>query len=563
MKAIGNISVPTLFLMLIMFFALSLKARESSANERNVLRSDRSLYITGEYIRFKAWMPSADFPFRAEALLYVELIDHNSAPVIQKKFAIHGTDCSGSILLPHELLTGNYYLRAYTSWMKNAGPGAFAYQPVSVINPFMEISPESGNRTGEKRAFNQASDNELIVRVDGLSDEYATRNKVEFDIQVFDSAGRPVEGSFLISVVRKGLQDFSPAHMRKGGENPDTDIRLDYPPEWGGHLMRGRILPNNGGGPFRGDTILYSVVGKSSTLNYSIADSLGNFSFRVKPLTGTREVVIQNFNPRKEDYHIILEDPFSQEYLLTSLPPFRFDTAKLGLINKAVVAAQVGALYSEEQETVIIDSILSFYGTPENQLIMANYMKLPEMWEVFFELIPQAQMRIRDGEVRIRMMDNNTDFSPDEPPLLLIDGVFTRNNRDAADLDPTNVERIHVVNRGYCFGKLKFPGIISFITEEGTCPVEFPSHFFRQAYEFLSPAMPVAYPDYEDSPGDPRADFRNTLYWDPELKTGDSGRSRVEFYTSDENSEFVILIEGMDEHGRTGSFTGTISVRER
>ena len=302
------------------------------------------------------------------------------------------------------------------------------------------------------------------------------------------------------------------------------------------------------------------------TLNYSISDDQGNFGFLVDKLEGMHEVVIQNLNPGKSGYRIHLNNPFSESYAEVDLPTYQIDTNMLDEINQAVIAAQIHALYREEMKQISIESnLLSFYGTPEEQIIMANYMKLPEMWEVFFELIPLAQMRIRDDEHIIRVKNENLGKYPEAPPLLLVDGVVTPENKDVAFLDPLKLEKIELVTNEYYFGELKFPGIISFITREGSCPVDYPHYYFRQAYDFISSGATFTFPAYKDSTEKyrPQADFRNTLYWNPRIRTDKEGKASLEFYSSDEATDFTYIIEGFSPDGRFGKCAGTISVQDR
>ncbi len=50
-------------------------------------------------------------------------------------------------------------------------------------------------------------------------------------------------------------------------------------------------------------------------------------------------------------------------------------------------------------------------------------------------------------------------------------------------------------------------------------------------------------------------DFRNTLYWNPDVRTDAKGRAAVEFYTSDEPGDYKILVEGYSSDGRRASKT--------
>jgi hypothetical protein len=44
-------------------------------------------------------------------------------------------------------------------------------------------------------------------------------------------------------------------------------------------------------------------------------------------------------------------------------------------------------------------------------------------------------------------------------------------------------------------------------------------------------------------------DFRNTLYWNPQIFTNENGEAKISFYTSDEKGKFLITIEGIGNNG--------------
>jgi hypothetical protein len=56
-------------------------------------------------------------------------------------------------------------------------------------------------------------------------------------------------------------------------------------------------------------------------------------------------------------------------------------------------------------------------------------------------------------------------------------------------------------------------------------------------------------------------DYRNTLFWKPDLHTGKNGKAQVEFYTSDESSDFTIVTEGMTPDGKTGYSSASLKVK--
>ena len=49
-----------------------------------------------------------------------------------------------------------------------------------------------------------------------------------------------------------------------------------------------------------------------------------------------------------------------------------------------------------------------------------------------------------------------------------------------------------------------------------------------------------------------RTDFRNTIYWNPAIEVGYSGRKTIEFYASDDITSFRTIVEGVSNDGMTG-----------
>lgn len=57
--------------------------------------------------------------------------------------------------------------------------------------------------------------------------------------------------------------------------------------------------------------------------------------------------------------------------------------------------------------------------------------------------------------------------------------------------------------------------------------------------------------DKEQQP-DTRTDFRNTIYWNPNIEIGFSGRKTIEFYASDDITSFKATVEGIGSDGSLG-----------
>ena len=110
--------------------------REKNLQEKLFLHTDKSFYLAGEICWFKIYAVDAIFhrPLSISSLAYVELLDKNNKPVLQAKIGLNDAEGNGSLYLPVTIESGGYTLRAYSNWMKNAGPEYFFGKTLTVVN---------------------------------------------------------------------------------------------------------------------------------------------------------------------------------------------------------------------------------------------------------------------------------------------------------------------------------------------------------------------------------------------------------------------------------------------
>ncbi|RIJ34123.1 MG2 domain-containing protein [Pontibacter oryzae] len=116
--------------------------RRSSLQEKLFLHVDRPMYVSGETMWFKVYAVDGTLhkPLGISKITYVEILDTEQKPVLQGKIAMKEGIGNGSFVLPAELSSGSYRLRAYTNWMKNFSPDFFFEQPITIVNTFQQPS---------------------------------------------------------------------------------------------------------------------------------------------------------------------------------------------------------------------------------------------------------------------------------------------------------------------------------------------------------------------------------------------------------------------------------------
>ena len=119
-------------------FDADLMDEAAQIREQVFLFADRSIYAVDETIYFVADHrvsgPIGELPW--SSVLYVELITSNGEALAQGKYGLSGGRAEGSLHIPVGAVTGDYFLKSYTRWMRNQGPGSFSYTPLKIINPY-------------------------------------------------------------------------------------------------------------------------------------------------------------------------------------------------------------------------------------------------------------------------------------------------------------------------------------------------------------------------------------------------------------------------------------------
>jgi hypothetical protein len=155
--------------------------------EKIYLQTDRPYYAAGDNIWFKLYITTGS-AHRLSALsksVNVELLDEQDSVKLWIRLPVTSGMARGDLSLPDTLHQGKYRLRAYTNWMRNAGPDYYFDKQFIIGNetvhvperkeakrrkPAISFFPESGNLVNGLRsvvAFKAVSGDGLGIAVRG------------------------------------------------------------------------------------------------------------------------------------------------------------------------------------------------------------------------------------------------------------------------------------------------------------------------------------------------------------------------------------------------------------
>jgi hypothetical protein len=331
-----------------------------------------------------------------------------------------------------------------------------------------------------------------------------------------------------------------------------------YQKEKEDHFLNGKLIAGNPQTVISGENILLCIPGKEAVFQCAGTDKEGNFSFSILIDEGLKDLIIMPDDISKNQ-KLNIESSFSDKYPESRLSADSAERQIPLYISDWSVNNQVRKIYGITSHGGATDPVFSpprplrFYGKPDIGLILADYIKLPKMEEVFFELLPRVYMKKNRSGYEISIVDRIEDDPYALSPVLLLDGVIIKDASVIAGLDPEIVEKIDVVKEKYLVRDYSFPGIINVITKAGDfSSVPLPEYMIRLPYKVTEPVLSFVSPDYssEKAKNSRVPDFRNTLYWNPSVAPDKEGKIKVEFWTSDVVTDYEINIQGITSDGK-------------
>ncbi len=542
---------------------------------------DRFLYLDGDTISIHLFSSRWDNerPYSLSVIAYMELLDRNERPVSISAITMNGTTGSGCLKIPEGAVSDYYYIRAYTKWMRNAGPAVFAYATVCIINPARPLylsSPEGMEMRTDTAGYSLipalASENHSLLITAGLErDVFRCREEVRVTIGTFLSGHKPVQACLSVSVYPAMEPDPCLAGISSMTGGPKTDFTvspgsIQYLPEHEGLLVSGTVRKQESGTALDHVLVTCSLLGSSKQFMVYTTGSDGKFRFVFRKEAQGREVVI-GVAGQNEPLILEIDDPYENNFLDLTLPPLILDQSQVPYIEQLYLNKQVRAAFGTPQvihQAVPIQEEVPFYGESSEYVELDDYIKLPVMEEILREIIRSAVVYRKGGKLLIGVLDLNTKNIIGSDPLFLLDGVPLFDHQVILDTDPAAIQSIRVVDSKYIIGDFQADGIIDIRSRNG----------FFEGFSRPSPSSFFVHPDpgYPDDPLGPEADdgvasadghlpdFRDQLFWCPDLKVGQEGPSMVQFRTSDVPGIYRIVIQGLDPDGHFGKMVKEFEV---
>jgi len=541
---------------------VSMGQDESYPNPLEVIAfcTDRSLYISGENIRFSATIITDNSPHENmfSNILYVEVIDQKNNQIIGEKFLVSNAVCTGHIQIPPDLPTEIYYIKSYTKYMRNFGPGSFSYHKIRVLNPFEStiLVKDLDEDDQQTENFISSGKNENdVFHVETDRDVYRQSDSIEIKIIPeihFDSLK-----SASIAVVPTHSSDPEDFITNDRGE---LSPGLMYLPEYHGITLTGILLDSISNVPLPSRQLELSILGDQSDFISVFTNSASRFFFTLPKLTGQITLFIGTAITDSVIPSILVDNDFSP--LSIDLPYQSFHLSAdekitaLNLARNVQIAEQYSSDSNKSSDEPEIQGDRSFYGIPTETLNIDDYIQLPTLEDYFNELPYLVKVRKLHGKKYLKIMGTSPGIQIHEP-LVLMDMIAMYDIDAILSASSNQISHIDIVDEPYVKGNITYGGIISIFSKNNDfAGIDLPQSGIFIRYDFLSGSMPAVHgPEDSHAP-----DVRNTLYWNGNLQITTEAPEAISFAAGHSQGKYDIVLQGVMQNGKRFSQIVTFRV---
>lgn len=542
-------------------FAMAFSGVKGFAGEKVVLFTDRSLYIAGEQINFKASVFS-DSNSNGSApvhILYCELVTPDGKKVVGNKYPVSQLEAEGCMFIPKDLITGTYYLRAYTRMMLNYGPVSFGYRQIRIINPGKNevlVSEKNQDAGGLLTEPSAAESPEEFYKVSADKKVYVPRDTISVAVQEGKNYKAGIK-SLCLSVVPDGTKEVALLQPLTSDENKNSK---DYYPETRGLSLTGKLTEANSSLLLQGKRVNLSIMGSGRDFMSVRTDTSGRFYFALPDYYGSRDIFLCAEKTPAPGVKIWVDNEFYNSAFHLPTPDFTLTEQEREIVLKMANNLQISNYFqNKEKEDTLADrkAETAFYGKPTTIIELDKYILLPTLEEYFNELSSQVRVRRHKGEPGFVVL-GSADISFYEP-LVMVDWVAVDEPSKILAVSPQNISRIEIVNEDYVKGGQTYGGIISLISKKGDfAGIDLPSAGMFINYGFLAEQKCR---DIQAEAVAAHPDTRNTLLWKPGIEISGTKPEKLIFTAPDTPGKYRVVIEGVTKDGLVFSETGMFEVK--
>ncbi|GGN07693.1 hypothetical protein GCM10010967_49070 [Dyadobacter beijingensis] len=552
------------------------------------------------------------FP-KVEASGYTMVVDNLSNPLKMRVIAY--AKIPGKSEIPVHVVGHARGIVAFVAKGKIGSRGLMMQLPTSELPDgitHLTLFDDQNRPVCERLAFINHSGS-LRVAVKPSKSDYKPREKVDLEVTVTDSAGKPVEANLSLSVTDAGQVLQQPFEQNivsylllssdlKGiieqpayyfdPEKSERKIHMDYlmmthgwtrfrwedvladsiPPAKRfveqGVTLEGDVKRNNRKLTEKTALSLFLSNDSLSTFMTSETDENGHFTIYNLAFSDTLQVRLQGMSKKNNQSLSFTLNPFMPPraaWVKIPFKPVTVDARQLAdFLKNAAQDQEISRKIRENRERLLREvTIRAKKETPRDSRKLYNSadatLKItPQMASGNMSVLDMLQGRVAGVSVMGSGMNAMVSIRGNRgEPLFVLDGMPVDKSL-ITSLNVFDVESIDVLKGASAaiFGSRGANGVISVLTKRGNENYDYsqdivPGVMVTKIAGFHIPRDFYS-PAHGPDSADLTPDFRSTIYWVPMLRSGRDGKARVSYYHSDAVGTADVRVEALTAAGQPG-----------
>ena len=515
-----------------------------AGGERIHVWTDRTLYASGEDVLFSAFVDNLkdSSDVGSSRVFYCELITPDGKRIAGGKYLLNHRSGKGSLAIPGETISGVYFLKCYTCFMRNGATGEYKYIMLKIVNPDRPEVLKVNNPADTlepKKGIAERGNGDMSLTILSGKTIYAPREEVSVKISVNEEQG--MFGGLCLSVVPESTFND---HLLPVTNIPDTVNGGAYLPETRGISLSGQLVEKESRKPVGDARVSLSIIGDRD-IQVIRTDSSGRFFFALPDYTGNKDIFICANEVLDFPAEILIDNDYCTKPVNLASPAFNLDPEEMKAAYNLVVNSRIHEVFNRkinENSLPPEEKKVAFYGKPSSVLVFDKYIELPTLEEYFTELPVIVKIRKVKGEKQFRFYSENIEMTTYDP-VVMVDWVPISNIEKILAMPPREIDKVELVEYPYIKGNITFGGIISFVSKKNDfAGIDLPRSGTFVSYTFLedcsggdfSAPAPVNIPD-----------SRNTVFWDPSVQLDPDGTAGISFTVPDTPGNYHLILRGI------------------
>lgn len=503
-------------------------------SERVDLMTDRSIYLSGESVLFSGILSTIKDENTLSKVAYIEVITPSGQKINQVKVKILNDHFDGQIYIPADALSGFYFIRAYTKWMRNGAVLDYAYIGLKVINPYSE----------ELLAVNDSmiyKDNSSIENE--FSNSQIQLNKTKY--QKGEKISLTLNESELLKACLSIIPSISKANYYSPAKKQLNEYdSLIFYPETRGISISGKIINKQDQTIIPYQKLSLHIKNEKDFISV-LSDSLGRFYIALPERYGNIEILVISAPYNNGIVEILIDQDFCNRNLTLKVAPFRIENIEREELLKIAQTHQLDLIYRNKDTMNVERSLLSsFYSQADKSIDFDSFVELDSLSQYFTDLPSWVNIKKTKGKRRLVVSGPEVELQLYEP-LMLIDWVPIDDIDKLLAMDPRRIKKFDVITQAYVHGSIIYGGIINIYTRNADFGgFAFPESAIYISYNFFDDQKSVDIRINEVS-----FPFVNTYFWMPDINLNDHLKS-LEIVAPEIKGEYLLLFQSIDSDGK-------------